>query len=149
MRTAAGLWVCSCVVALGLRGAALGYQARGTDLARAGVCVRQGSEIVGVIPVRIDRRLRQPKKVRNVAPNYPELPPRTRGSGSWMGELLLSAEGKVVKVWAVREVWFSPPFPSFNQAIVAAIGQWEFEPLVLDSRPVPACTTVTVTIDWP
>jgi hypothetical protein len=65
-----------------------------------------------------------------------------------VGEFLLDTKGKVVKVWTIREALLSPPFQPFNQAIVDAIRQWQFEPLIVAGAPVPACTTVTVIIDW-
>jgi len=61
-----------------------------------------------------------------------------------MGEFLLDTQGKVLKVWTLREVGLSPPFPLFNEAIVDAIPQWQFEPLIVEGQSVPACTTVTV-----
>jgi len=39
-------------------------------------------------------------------------------------------------------------FPAFNRAIVDAIRLWEFEPLLINGRATPACSTVTVTIDF-
>jgi outer membrane biosynthesis protein TonB len=91
--------------------------------------------------------VRAPKKIRDVRPAYPELPPQTRASGIWIGDVLLDTKGKVSQVWAIREVQFTPPFPAFNRAIVDAIRQWEFEPLVFGKTPMPVCMTVTVHID--
>jgi hypothetical protein len=42
------------------------------------------------------------------------------------------------KVWTIRAVKFTPPFPQFNHAIVDAIKQWRFEPLMVERRPVPS-----------
>jgi hypothetical protein len=61
---------------------------------------------------------------------------------------LLDAKGRVSSVWATRKVKLTPSFPPFNQAIVDAIREWQFEPVVVNGRPMPACMTVTVTIDW-
>jgi len=66
----------------------------------------------------------------------------------WIGELLVGFDGKVAHVWTLRDVRFTPPFPAFNAAIVAAIQQWEFEPVVVESKPTPICITATMTIDW-
>jgi hypothetical protein len=115
---------------------------------RAGICQREGSTIVGVTPVRIGKSIRAPKKTHNVNPRYPELPAGTRGSGNWVGEILLAAKGHVSRLWATREVKLTPSFPPFNQAIVDAIRGWQFEPVIVNSKPMPACMTVTVTIDW-
>jgi hypothetical protein len=78
-------------------------------------------------PVRTGRSLRHPKKRRDVAPKYPDVPPGTVGRGMWLGEALINNSGKIAHVLPTREVEFMPPFPAFNRAITAAIQQWEFE----------------------
>jgi outer membrane biosynthesis protein TonB len=113
----------------------------------SGVCESE-SRRRGIALVRIGNGLSMPKKVRHVQPNYPEWRRGTVGSGFWMGEFLVGTDGTVVQVWTVRAVKFTPPFPQFNQAIVNAIRQWQFEPLLLERRPVPFCATVTVQINW-
>ena len=116
--------------------------------ARAGICQREGAAIVGVVPVRVGKTVRTPKKTHDVAPRFPALPEGTRGSGIWAGEVLLDAKGHVARVWATREVTLTPAFPPFNQAVVDAIRAWQFEPVPVKGKPMPACMTVTVTIDW-
>jgi len=114
------------------------------------LCEREGQEIVGEKPRRLGTRTGRPKKLRNVVPDYPERPKGTtvRVGGAWVGEVLIDANGKVAHVWTTRELKFTPPFPSFNQAIVDAIRQWEFEPLRVDKRPVPVCMAVSININW-
>jgi hypothetical protein len=102
----------------------------------------------GIAPTRIGNGVTMPKKVRHVNPNYPEWRPGTLGSGFWMGEFLVGTDGAVAHVWTIRAVKFTPPCPQFNHAIVDAIKQWRFEPLMVERRPVPFCTTVTVQINW-
>jgi hypothetical protein len=92
--------------------------------------------------------VRAPKKLRDVPPKYPELPPGTVGSGMWLGEVLINNTGKVAHVWPIREVRFVPPFHAFNDAITDAVRQWEFEPLVVQGKAMPVCMTVTVNINW-
>ena len=98
------------------------------------------------MPVRIGGFIRIPKKTRNVSPIYPDLPTRTKttASGIWVGETLVDSTGKVNRVWSIREVTVQPPFPAFNAAIVDAIRQWEYEPLLVKGKPTPFCMTVTV-----
>ena len=115
---------------------------------RTGVCDREAERLLDQKPVRIRGSVRAPKKIRDVRPKYPQFPPGTTGSGMWMGEALVNNSGNVVRVWPIREVEFKPPFPSFNNAIRDAIRQWEFEPLIVQGKPVPVCMTVTVNIDW-
>ena len=66
----------------------------------------------------------------------------------WIGELLLSGDGKVTHVWPLREVQLVPPFPETNQAIVDALRQWEFEPFLVNGAATPVCMTVTLNINW-
>jgi hypothetical protein len=122
--------------------------ASATEIARPGVCMRNGSKVVGAMPHAISARVRLPKKVRDVRPQYPDLPVGTTGSGAWSGEFLLDATGAVVTVWVTREPRLTPPFPPFGQAIVDAIKQWKFEPLIVNGRDVPACVPVTIGIHW-
>lgn len=116
--------------------------------ARSGVCEREAEKLVGQKAVRIGRSVRAPKKLRDVPPKYPELPPGTVGSGVWLGEVLIDNAGKVAHVWPIREVKFVPPFPAFNNALTDAMRQWEFEPLLVQGKPTAFCMTVTVNINW-
>ena len=114
----------------------------------SGVCEREAEKLVGQKAVRIGRSVRAPKKLRDVPPTYPELPPGTQASGVWLGEMLINNSGKIARVWTLREVRFVPPFPAFNNAITDAIQQWEFEPLLVQGKAMPVCTTVTININW-
>jgi hypothetical protein len=87
-----------------------------------------------------------PKKTRDVKLNFPEPPAGTVVGGMWLGEVLLDSSGKVRRVWPLREAQLTPPFPPFNEAIVATIRQWEYEPVVVDSEASPACMTVVVNV---
>jgi outer membrane biosynthesis protein TonB len=104
--------------------------------------------LLGQFPCGSTGRFDFRRKICNVNPKYPALPKGTIGSGGWRGEFLLDARGGVVEVWAMQEVRLSPAFPAFNHAIVDAIRQWKFEPLMIGGRPAPACATVTVSINW-
>jgi hypothetical protein len=112
-------------------------------------CEREGAAIVGSKPEILGRGRRSPKKVRNVVPAFPELPSGTRGSGIWIGELLLDAGGKVRHIWTIRQPRITPPLPAFNRAILDAVRHWRFEPFIVASRATPLCLTVTVSIHWP
>jgi hypothetical protein len=116
-------------------------------LPRFGVCQRDGGKIAGAKPVVPGKTIREPKITRHVHPRYPDLPKDTSLSGTWIGEALVDRKGKVAQVWPIREVRVSPSFPPFNESIVTAIRQWEFEPLIVDSEAVPFCMTVTVNIN--
>jgi hypothetical protein len=76
------------------------------------------------------------------------LPEGTTGSGGWAGEFLIDSNGKVVEVWATSQPRLEPQFPEFSQAIVDAIRQWRFEPLVINGEGAPACASVSLSINW-
>ncbi len=88
-----------------------------------------------------------PKKSLHVAPAFPELPKGTTvGFGLWAGEVLLDQAGKVAKVWQLRGYRLTPAFPAFDQAVIDAIQQWRFEPLLVSGQATPVCVTVTTSI---
>jgi hypothetical protein len=112
------------------------------------ICEREGAKRLGQKPVRIDGTIRGPRKLRDVHPSYPKLPPGTVGTGNWIGEVLIDTRGKVRGVWVIRAPKLTPPYPPFAKAIVDAIRQWEFEPLKVRGVPKPVCVTVMTTVDW-
>jgi outer membrane biosynthesis protein TonB len=114
---------------------------------KAGVCLREAAKLVGSQPVQIGKVVRAPKKIKNVPPDWPELPRSTSVGGVWVGEVLIDDKGRVAEVWPTRPFRLHPPFPAFNDAVVTAIRRWIFEPLLLDNKAVPFCMTVTVNIN--
>lgn len=128
--------------------AAVGQPANTTKAPQFGICDREAPGIAGVKPAKIGGSLRSPRKMRDVPPRYPDQPAQTKGSGMWAGEALIDAKGKISHVWTIREVSFTPPFPEFNQSIVDAIRQWEFEPTVIGGAATPVCMVVTMNINW-
>ena len=114
---------------------------------KAGVCLREAAKLVGPQPVQISKVVRAPKKIRDVHPDWPELPRSTSIGGVWVGEVLIDDKGRVAEVWPTRPFRLHPPFPAFNDAVVTAIRQWVFEPLLLERKAAPFCMTVTVNIN--
>ena len=114
------------------------------------VCEREAERLLGKKAVRIGGRVRPPRKIRNVSPDYPPLPVGTRALAGtpWVGAVLIDTNGRVSRVWTVRGVQFRPPFPEFNEAIAAAVRRWEFEPAQLDGRAVPVCMAISTIVDW-
>ena len=117
-------------------------------LSKGGVCERESAAIAGRKGILVGAKIAQPRKIRDAKPKYPSFPAGTVGSGGWVGEALIGSDGKIAQVWTIREVTIKPPLPAFNQAIVNAIRQWEFDPTRVDGVPVPVCMTVTVSINW-
>ena len=115
--------------------------------ATRGACERESRSLVGKHAVAVSKRFDH-KKVFNVVPRYPDLPKDTVGRGGWVGELLVSETGNVVRVWTLREPDLTPLFPAFTKAITDAVSRWRFQPVHLNGETVPVCMTVTLTIDW-
>ena len=115
------------------------------------ICEREGPAYAGGIqPIRFSGSgLGKPKKVRDVRPQYPEVPSTTLPKGGvWIGEVLLDTMGRVVHVWTLRAIPFNPAFPPFMVAITDAVKQWEFTAVRVHGEAVPACIIVTITVDW-
>jgi outer membrane biosynthesis protein TonB len=53
----------------------------------------------------------------------------------------------VAEVWPTHPFRLTSPFPAFNQAVVTAIRQWTFEPLLLEKKAVPVCMAVTIHVN--
>jgi hypothetical protein len=120
----------------------------GDEKALDGVCEKDGHMIVGERPITIDKRTPMPRKRRHVATKYPDWPSDLVGSGGWMGEMLVDKQGRVARVWTTRDMKFNRPFPLFTQAIVDAMMQWVYEPLLVETRPTPFCVRVTMSVNW-
>jgi hypothetical protein len=122
---------------------------RGAE-ALKGICEREGNALVGTKPFTISKGVRAPKRIRYVAPRFPELPRDTRVDvgGVWIGEMLIDAHGEVAYVWPIREFKLTPPFPAFNQAIVDGFRQSKYEPPKVNGKPTPVCMTVTTQINF-
>lgn len=135
-----------CAAALTAFGAASSSSAQMRDLQRQGTCARESATLFGTKPARLHRGLKAPKLVLYVSPEYPDVPDDTVGRGAWRGEVLVDPTGKVVRVWPIRKV--TPPLRAFNQAIIDAVGQWQYEPLHVGAEAMPVCRTVSVHIHW-
>jgi len=94
------------------------------------------------------RELSSLKRTSGRPPEYPSLPAGTRGSGTTVHELLIRPDGRVQRVWTLREPSLQPPFPPFGRAITDALQQWQYEPLIIDGHAVPVCLIITTTIHW-
>jgi hypothetical protein len=118
-------------------------------LAKSGVCYGEAKPLTDGRVVKVGEKIRAPKKTRHVWPKWPELPAGTTATTVWMGEALIDTEGDVVRVWTIREIELTPPFPPLNESIVDAIRQWKFDPLKIGGEPRPFCMAVTTNINWP
>jgi hypothetical protein len=80
------------------------------------------------------RRIRGVTRQKCAATAKASLVIRTRGSGF-----------SRLDDWGIP---VDPGLPAFNEALVDAIRQWEFEPSRLDNSLVPVSMTFTANINW-
>ena len=92
-----------------------------------------------VRPLRAGVDVREPRKVRSVAPVYPDLAVKARVEGLVILEAQVDARGRVVEVNVLRGN------PLLTDAAVAAVRQWVYTPTLINGVPVPVVMAVTVT----
>jgi protein TonB len=88
--------------------------------------------------IKVGGRIRQPVKIKDVAPVYPAMARTARASGAVTIEATIGTDGKVVDAYVVKSV------PLLDQAALDAVRQWEYTPTLLNGKPVPITITVTV-----
>jgi protein TonB len=89
-------------------------------------------------PVRVGGQIKEPSKVRNVPPAYPEIAKQARVQGVVVLEAVISPSGEVTNVRVLRGV------PLLNDAALQAVRQWRYTPTMLNGQPVSVVMTVTV-----
>jgi protein TonB len=89
-------------------------------------------------PVRVGGSIKEPRKIKNVPPEYP-LRARNAGvEGMVILECLISPAGRVQQATVVRSV------PLLDEAAVTAVKQWIYTPTLVDGAAVPVIMMVTV-----
>lgn len=88
--------------------------------------------------VRVGGSIREPKKLRNVSPVYPEEAKQARVQGVVILEATISPRGDVTSVKVLRGVQL------LDQSAIDAVKQWVYTPTLLNGVPVPVIMTVTV-----
>jgi TonB family protein len=89
-------------------------------------------------PVRVGGDIKEPRKIKNVNPVYPEIARRARQQGVVILECVIGADGRVTDVKVLRGQGM------LDQAAMDAVRQWVYEPTELNGVPVPVVMTVTV-----
>jgi protein TonB len=89
-------------------------------------------------PLRIGGQIKEPKKIKHVAPVYPPEAQQGRIQGIVILEIRIDQDGRVSDARIVR------PVALLDQAALDAVLQWEFTPTLIDGQPVPVIMTVTV-----
>jgi protein TonB len=89
-------------------------------------------------PVRPGGRIREPRRIVDVAPVYPPFAIAARKEGVVILEALLDENGNVDRVKVLRSE------PLLDDAAVQAVRRWRYTPTLLNGVPVPVLMTVTV-----
>jgi protein TonB len=90
------------------------------------------------VAIRAVGEIRAPKLVRRVEPDYPEIARQARVEGVIVLEATTDLYGRVTAVRVLRSI------PLLDEAAVAAVRQWVYEPLMINGRPRPVTFSVTV-----
>jgi protein TonB len=88
--------------------------------------------------IRVGGQIKQPKKLKDVAPVYPDIAKQARVQGVVILECTISPQGKVTNVNVLRGI------PLLNESAMSAVRQWVYTPTLLNGVPVPVIMTVTV-----
>ena len=101
--------------------------------------------VVGGLPdapiaqaVRVGGQIKEPRKLKNVAPVYPDIAKQARLQGVVILECTISPQGKVTDWKILRGI------PLLDAAAIDAVKQWVYTPTLLNGVPVPVIMTVTV-----
>ncbi len=88
--------------------------------------------------VRVGGDIREPRKVVDVDPVYPDLALKAGVQGIVIIEATLDARGRVVNATVLRGV------PMLDEAALEAVRRWVYTPTLLGGVPTPVIMTVTV-----
>ena len=88
--------------------------------------------------VKVRDQINPPKLVKSVNPVYPEIARQAKIEGVAILQARTDTQGRVKDAMILRSV------PLLDQAAIAAVRQWVYEPLVIDGQAREAVFTVTV-----
>jgi protein TonB len=91
-----------------------------------------------VAPVRVGGVIKEPRKIRDVAPEYPVLARQAGMAGIVIIDAIIGVDGRVAEAKVLRGM------PMLDEAALAAVRQWAYTPTLLGGVPVPLEMTVTV-----
>jgi len=89
-------------------------------------------------PVRVGGDVREPKKVLDVAPVYPDVAVKAHVEGVVIVEATIDARGRVADAKVLRGL------PMLDEAALDAVRRWVYTPTLLSGVPTPVIMTVTV-----
>jgi TonB family protein len=87
---------------------------------------------------RVGGRIPSPRKVKDFRPTYPDIARAARAQGIVIVDATIGLDGKVVDAKVVRSI------PLLDASALDAVKRWEFEPTLLNGKPVSVIVTVAV-----
>lgn len=98
-----------------------------------------GESKAGETPLRVGGDIKEPKKIKDVRPFYPEDARNEKIQGTVILECIIATDGTVRQAKILRSA-----HPSLDVAASEAVMQWEYTPTLLNGAPVELLMTVTV-----
>jgi protein TonB len=89
-------------------------------------------------PVRVGGDVREPRKILDAAPAYPDLALKAHVEGIVIIEATIDVRGRVADAKVLRGV------PMLDEAALEAVRKWVYTPTLLSGVPTPVIMTVTV-----
>jgi protein TonB len=90
-------------------------------------------------PVRPGGNIKEPKKIVDAKPIYPQIAQQAKIQGIVIIEAIIAKDGSVKDARVLR------PAPMLDQAALEAVRKWKYTPTLLNGEPVEVIMTVTVT----
>ena len=89
--------------------------------------------------VRLTGAIKEPKKIRNRPPRYPDSAKESRTQGVVIMEATISTTGCVRSIRRLKGV-----APALDVSAMNSVAAWGYTPTLLHDEPVPVIMTVTV-----
>jgi TonB family protein len=106
--------------------------------AMSGIVTEKSDEEFAKGAVKCEGEIKPPQLLKRVEPVYPLDAKKAKVEGVVILAVRTDIKGKITAIKVLRAV------PALDQAAIDAVGQWIYEPLIVEGQPKPAVFTVTV-----
>jgi protein TonB len=90
------------------------------------------------VPQRAGQGVREPRKIVDVAPIYPEIARLAKVQGAVILEAVIDESGAVDRIRVLRSS------PLLDAAAIDAVSRWRYTPTLLNGTPVAVLMTITI-----